>query len=324
MTTSRILAKIKLAQRVAIFGHINPDPDAYGAMFAMRELCRQVGVEAEIFAIKNKDCYLDFLFPLNELKTDFKAENFDLVILLDLHLLSRVDSLFAVELSNHKNIIVIDHHKVMDGDVLPTKSTLIKDDYAATCEVLTGFAVENNLKITPQTATYLYTGLMGDTDRFLHNNLTTHVFETAITLFKSKANVQFIYNYLYRYKTPEQLRINKFLLDNMVFTAKDRALYVIFGLDDLKKLNADQESVKVFTNDLVNVKGVEVSFMCIEYKKDFFKFSLRAKNGINTVNFAKKMGGGGHVCASAFEMKISRNKLQKILPKWAKEILNGK
>ncbi len=324
MTISRILAKIKLAKNIAIFTHRNPDPDAYGSVFAMREMCKQLNVNADIFAIKNKAGYLDCIFPLGELKTDFKSENYDLVIVLDLHLLKRLAPEFIDEVSKSKNIIVIDHHAVMEGDGAMSKNCLIYENYAATCEILTDFAVENGLKITPTIATYLYTGLMGDTDRFLHNNLSKHVFEVAMLLYDKKADVQKVYDYLYRYTTKQQLDIYRFMLDNMVYTQGGKGAYVIFTIKDLEDMKADQEAVKIYTNDMVKIKGVELSFMCIEYKKNFFKFSLRSNNNINTLRFSTKMGGGGHLCASAFETDISKRQLQKVLPKWIKEILNGK
>ena len=324
MTKSRLLAKIKLANRIALFAHQNPDPDAYGAMFALQRFCKNLGKDASVFAVKNKKGYLDHLFPLNELKTNFVSDEYDLVILLDVHMISRLDATFQKEVKKSKNLVIVDHHKIMDDSEVETKNVIIYDNYAATCEILTDFAVENGLEITPEIATYLYTGLMGDTDRFLHVNLTKHVFETAMILYNKKAEVQRVYDFMYRYKTPEQLKLNKFLLDNMVFLNRGKAVYTIFGLKDLEKLGADQEDVKVYSNEMVKIKGVQLSFLCIEYKRAYYKFSIRSNNGINTVNFSKKMGGGGHVCASGFEKKISRRSLQKQLPKWTREILNAK
>lgn len=323
MTINRVLAKIKLAKRIAIFAHKNPDPDAYGAMFAMREFCRNLNLDADIFAIKNKRGYLDNIFPLEEVKTDFKSGDYDLVIILDMHLIDRLAPEFVSEVEKSKNIIVIDHHKIVEGEKLPTKNYYVMEDYAATCEILTDFAVKCNLKITPTIATYLYTGLMGDTDRFLHKNLTRHVFETAILLYDKKAEIQHVYDYLYRYKTQQQLEIYKQMLDNLIYYEGGKAVCSIFTLKDLKRLDADQEDVKFYTNDLVKIKGVELSILCIEYKKDYFKFSLRS-NGLNTVNFSTRMGGGGHVCASAFETEISLKEIKKLMPKWIKGIMNGK
>lgn len=323
MTMNRILAKIKLAKKIAIFAHKNPDPDAYGAMFAMREICRNLKLNAEIFTIKNKKGYLDNIFPLEEVRTDFKSEDYDLIIILDMHLICRLAPEFVSEVEKSKNIIIIDHHKIVEGDVLPTKNYLVMDNYAATCEILTDFAVKCDLKITPTIATYLYTGLMGDTDRFLHNNLTRHVFETAILLYDKKAEIQHVYDYLYRYKTQQQLEIFKHMIDNMTYYEGGKAVSSIFTLKDLQRLDADQEDVKVYTNDLVKIKGVELSILGIEYKKDYFKFSLRS-NGLNTINFSTKMGGGGHVYASAFETDISLKELKKLMPKWIKGIMNGK
>lgn len=323
MTINRVLAKIKLAKRIAIFAHKNPDPDAYGAMFAMREFCRNLNLDADIFAIKNKRGYLDNIFPLEEVKTDFKSGDYDLVIILDMHLIDRLAPEFVSEVEKSKNIIVIDHHKIVEGEKLPTKNYYVMEDYAATCEILTDFAVKCNLKITPTIATYLYTGLMGDTDRFLHKNLTRHVFETAILLYDKKAEIQHVYDYLYRYKTQQQLEIYKQMLDNLIYYEGGKAVCSIFTLKDLKRLDADQEDVKFYTNDLVKIKGVELSILCIEYKKDYFKFSLRS-NGLNTVNFSTRMGGGGHVCASAFETEISLKEIKKLMSKWIKGIMNGK
>lgn len=322
MTKNRLLSKIKEAKNIAIFTHKNPDPDAYGSVFAMREFCRGLGVGADIFAIKNKTGYLDNLFPLEELKTDFVSAKYDLVVLLDLHQINRLSPEFENEVRKFRNMIVIDHHKVAESNNLPSQDFLILDNYAANCEILTEFAVECGLKICPKTATYLYTGLMGDTDRFLHNNLSKHVFETAMLLYDKNADVQRVYDFLYRYRTRQQLDVQKFLLSTIVFLEGGKAAYAIYTLEDLKALGADQEDVKLFSNDITTVKGIELSFLCMEYSKDFFKFSVRS-TGINTVKFATKMGGGGHICATGFEKKISKSELTKQLPFWIKEILNG-
>lgn len=323
MTTNSLLNKLKEAKKVAIFAHRNPDPDAYGSMFAMKEICQQIGVFADVFAMKNQDGYLNGIFPLESLKTDFNHENYDLVVMVDLHLIGRLSPEFISEVSKSENIVIVDHHIIYEGDVVPTKNTLIKPEYSATCEILTEILEECDLQITPKIATYLYTGLMGDTDRFLHNNLSQHVFETALLLFQKKAEIQHIYDYLYRYKTQEQLALNKQLLECLSYVEQGRACYAVFTLKDMKRLHADQEDVKVYTNELVKIKGVEISFLCIEYE-DHFKISLRSNNCINTLKLSTKMGGGGHVQASAFEIKCSKKELiKKFLPFWAREILNG-
>lgn len=321
MTINNLLIKIKEAKNIAIFAHRNPDPDAYGSMFAMREICRNMGVEADIFAAKNKDGYLNGIFPLQELKTDFVHDEYDLVIMLDLHLISRLSPKFIEEVSKCKNIVIIDHHNIAEGDIIPSKDLIINPESAATCEILTDILEEAKMDISSTMATYLYTGLMGDTDRFLHSNLSQHVFETALLLYQKKAEVQKIYDFLYRYKTKEQLSLNKLLLDLITFVEDGKACYAIFTIKDMKRLNADQEDVKVYTNELVKIKGVDLSFLCIDYE-DHFKISMRSNKGINTLKLSNKMGGGGHVQASAFEVKVNKRELKKMLPIWAKEILN--
>lgn len=322
ITSNEILSKIKSAQNIAIFAHKNADPDAYGSMFAMREFCHNLGKNADIFAKKDREGYLDHIFPLDEIKTDFHASDYDLVFMLDMHLVTRLEDCFIEEFLKSKNVVVIDHHCIAENDILPTEQYLIKHDYAANCEILTEFAEEEGLEITPKIATYLYTGLMGDTDRFLHNNLNRRVFETALFLMDKKAEIQMVYDYLYRYQTKEQIAINKFLLNNLCYEVDGRAIYAIFTLRDLRKMHAVQEDVKTFSNELVRIKGVEVSFMCMEYSKNYYKVSMRSQKGINTLLISEKQGGGGHINASAFEIFVSKSELKRKIKAWSKELLN--
>lgn len=322
ITSRQIVSAIKKSQHIAIFAHEHPDPDAYGSIFAMREFCRNLGKNADIFAIKDKVGYLDNIFPLSEIRTDFKAEEFDLVLILDVSQINRVALPFRDELGKCKKIIIIDHHQIVESNPVSSDLFYIKSNYAAVCEILAEIAVKERLKITPTIATYLYTGLMGDTDRFLHNNLSRHVFETAILLFDKGAEIQKVYDYLYRYTTRQQIEINKFLLNNLHYKCDKRAVYVIVTLQDLKELGADQEDVKAFSNELIRIKGVDVSFICFEYAENLYKVSMRSKSGVNTLVVSTKNGGGGHICASAFQIETSKTALKDKIDAWAKEILN--
>lgn len=322
LTSKQIVQEIKSAKNIAIFAHKNPDPDAYGSMFGMREICNALGKNTDIFAVKNRDGYLDYLFPLKDIKTDFFAKNYDLVFLLDMHLTSRAENIFQDEILKSKNIIIIDHHNVAENDIFPTQKFLIKHDYAANCEILTEIVVKESIDVSQKLATYLYIGLMGDTNRFLNSNTSHHVFETALFLMKKKADIQRVYDFLYRYRTKEEIEVNKFLLDNLCYECNGKAVYSIFTLKDIKKLNADQEDIKTFSNDLIIIKDVELSFMCMEYSKNYYKISIRSQKDINTLSVAEKQGGGGHKNASGFEIFTTKLGLKRKIKEWAKELLH--
>ncbi len=315
--SQKMFKQLQNAKSIAIFTHVNPDPDAYGSAFAFRQMFRDLGKMAEIFAVKNAEGSLDEIFPLNELRTDFKAADFDAVILVDANEILRVHESFVTGIKKAKELFFFDHHVQEKVDI---KNSLIDNNCASCTQLLTHVMQVNNLKITPEIATYLYAGLIGDTDRFLHNNLSHDVFETAIVLFDAGADAQFVYDKLYRSNTMKSIDVQNKFFKNTKFENNGKTCYTIFTLKNLKKLGVDQEFVKNYTNCTINLVGVLATFLCIEYKKNSFKISIRTKQ-LNAQKFAKNFDGGGHVCASGFVFNGSFSQLKKAAKDWCKEIL---
>lgn len=320
LTNKQILKKIKSAKNIAIFAHRHPDPDACGSMFGMQNLCKYLGKTADVFLIKEKEDYLDKIFPIAKAKNIFNSKDFDLVIFVDVRPISSIDQTFQNQLKDHKNILIIDHHQTEKNDDL-TNARVVCD---ASCSQLV-LDLFREAEITPDkdTATYLYAGLMGDTNRFLHSNLSKKVFEDAICLQDCGAEIQHVYNYLYRYNTISNIKANEFIINNLKFVSNGMGAFCIVTIKDLKRLNITKEDVKKYCNLMVEIEGVKVSFLCIEEQKNYFKFSLRCATGYNAFKFCKAHGGGGHICASGCEISITKNKLKKMLPIWIEEILSG-
>ncbi len=302
---------------VAIFGHINPDADSYGAMFALRDMCRNMGKKADCFAIKNAYCFLDEIFPLNEVRTDFSSQEFDLVVIVDLNNLTRVQTCFIDEIKKVKKVVNIDHHlhdtKITDNQIIDTSN-------AACCQMILHFMQENKQKVTPQIATYLWAGIIGDTGRFLHSNLTHEVLIDATQLFDLGADVQFVYDKMFRKNSLKDIEIQNKIISSTKFNKEKTVGTTIFTLKDIKKMAVDQEMIKKYTNLIINLDGVLASFLCMEYLPGKFKVSIRTK-GINAQKFASTFGGGGHVCASGFNIDGNKRKVLSASKIWMKEIL---
>ncbi len=323
MTSAQLFESIKRAKQVALFCHANPDPDAYGSVFALKEICNKLGTDAKVFAFKNPKGYLDDIFPLEELQTDFDYTKFDLVIVCDFHILSRTDKPFIEGIEKSKNVVVIDHHQILPNEVVVSGKKIIKADKAANCQLVCDLLQTAKIKPSAQCATYLWAGLIGDTGRFLHSNLSEDVLKTAIFLMKSGAEVQKVYDAMYRKTTRKQLRLRKDYIDKMTFLENDQIAYVIYTLKDLKRLGIDKEDVKKYVGDMIAVEGVVGSFLAIEYSKNHYKLSMRT-SGLNAFSVAEKMGGGGHICAAGFEIDCTEKQLKKHMRTWAKELLDAK
>ena len=165
ITNKQIVQKIQKAKNIAIFGHVDPDVDACGSTFGFRDFCRNLGKNADIFC-EHYGEFVESLFPVEELKSVFFAKDYDLVVLMDMHVEKRIDACFLEEFRKCKNVMVIDHHVLDETEVVPTKDFRIVHKASASQMVLDLYR-EIGQKPSLKTATYLYTGLVGDTERFM-------------------------------------------------------------------------------------------------------------------------------------------------------------
>ena len=299
MTKTKVFETLLKAKKIAIFGHVNPDPDALGSMFAMRDFLREQSKVAEVFVAEREKNFLNEIFPLQEAKADFVANDFDLVLCVDMHAFQRIDAVYQEEVKKAKKIVVIDHHEISGKEEMICKDVFSEPEKAATCEIVTDLFIENKVKISKQMATYLWTGLVGDTGRFLHNNLTENVLKVAQILKKSGADDQFVYDKMYRSVTMKELQLQKFSIDKINLIENGRAGYSIFTLKEMKRLGVPEDSIHGIAERMVKIAGVEVAFFAKESEKNVFKLSIRT-NGLNSLIVSTSNGGGGHKQASGF------------------------
>ena len=323
MTNKQIISKIKKAKNIAIFAHRAPDPDACGSMFGLKEFCLAVGQNnVDVFVKKTKEKYLDFIFPLNETKQNFVASEYDLVVFVDMHEIKRAEYEFQEELKKANNVLIIDHHMISQEENFSYKNYRIKDT-ASCSQMMVDLYDTAEIKPSAKAAEYIYAGIMGDTDRFLHPNLSIEVFEKAKYLFECGANVQHVYDYLYRFKTQGQIKVNKFFLNKLQYIKEGKVAYFLVSEKDKNKLNADREDIKTFASEMIKIKGVKLSFLCYEFTGGHYKVSLRSVGDLDTRILANRMNGGGHKNSSGFDVyNTNKKKLKKMIPLWSKELLN--
>ncbi len=327
MSNKEIISIINNAQNIAIFSHKDPDPDALGSLFGVKAFCQTMGKNADIFVKHATDRYLDYIFPVSDAREDFLSKNFDLIIFVDMHTVARIDEVFHKELflaeAQDKNFLVIDHHTVSENEELISSN--VKLDIVPSCsQLVLGLFKEVGAKPDEFTASYLYAGLMGDTNRFLHSNVDRSVFEDALFLFDCGARIQRVYDFMYRYKTKNNLRMNKFFLDHLQFIENDKVGYLVVSEKDRKHFDMDIEDVKFYADQIIAIKDVELSFLCYERENGEYKISMRSVGELNLIDFSAKMGGGGHPNAAGFQvLKTTKKKIEKEIKSWAKELLNA-
>ena len=316
MTSKEIKKLICSAKNVAIFGHQNPDLDCFGALFGAKYLCEKLGTKATIFSNPPKNSFLLNIFDGKEIESEFSSENFDLVIILDCNLFSRLEEKYREEVKKINNILVIDHHPQVEVEN-GCKFLIDKNKSSASLIIL---EILNELKIplTKEVATYIYAGVVGDTGRFLHTNTDVATFEGAIALLKSGADIQKVYDVVYRSKTLTQIKIRDYLFSIYKLSPKN-VCYLVISKKMLEKVGGSVEDVKLFIDDLNQIKEFNVVMMAYEIENENYKVSCRSKNGYEVAGVAVRHGGGGHKMAAGFSLKGSVKQVEKALEKISEE-----
>ena len=285
---------IKKYNTIVVARHIGADPDALGSQFALKELIQENFPEKKVYAIGATASKFRFMGNLD------KPENIDLsktlLIVLDTPDRKRIDG--VEELNKYGNIIKIDHHPFVEeyADIEYI------EECSSTSQLIFKFILENKLKITKKIAENIYIGIIGDTDRFLHDYTTNETLELASKLLNI-SNIEFTNLYSQLYSRPlSEVKFEGYIYQNLELT-KNNVAYIKLTDDILKKYEVDSASAGNMINDLKYVNEILVwVFFSEDTKANIIKANIRSRGPIiNEV--ASKYGGGGHKYASGARLK---------------------
>ncbi len=289
-----ISKKIKDANKIAIINHINPDTDAFGSAFGLKEALLSLGKKVTIFnnnLIANED---KLLFNINEVSADdINIKDFDLLISVDVATKSRLGD-YAETFVNFSNSISIDHHLKSESIA---KINLVNTAFSSTCEIITELLAYMNVNFTELIATPLYAGLVADCGGFRNLNVNSKSFEHAVFLIEKGANKDFVNDCIFRSETDKSILMKKFFYNNLEIIDNEIA-FISFTTKDFEAMQTDRQYCGEFSSGLLAIKGIKVACCLTQEGEDHFKASFRSRKGYEISHFAEILGGGGHLYAS--------------------------
>lgn len=307
-----IIKFIENSKNVAVFAHVNPDPDALGSMIAFYHAMKDMGKNCSIFLNELPNEKFAFLnFKLFKLEDDFKE--YDLAVALDSSDKKRVEQIEIFEKCKYK--IAIDHHLIHDDFC---DCDFVNSKASSCCEVL--FSVFNELKIkfNKDIATALYLGLAGDTGCFLFDNTSAFTHYCASKLLEYGADLQLVNNKVFRTKKFNELVLLKEFISNIIVD-ENVGLGVILTKDKIKA-NCEDFDTTEFVNYIKEIEGIDIAILIKQVTRGEYKVSLRSSNNYDVSQLAHSFGGGGHKQASAFLIKMGLKKLKSCMITQAKKI----
>lgn len=284
---------------ICVFRHINPDGDANGSQFGIKSFIEHKFPEKKVFAfgIENNPTF----FPkCTHEEVDFSNA---LAIVTDTANHERIDGEGYKECAK---IIKIDHHPIVDnfGDI-----NYVDEKACATCEVIGKMFMESNEILTKETATYLYCGLLTDSQKFSIPSVTQDTFKVAAYLLSFGVDIQLCNQKMFS-STVKEFQFETYIRSNVQYV-NEHIAYIIVNIEDYEKfgLTFEQAKSKVFV--LSNVDEIDMYCLFTQASDTTYNGSLRSKK-VTINDIAAHYHGGGHKLASGVK-KLSMDDIHSLL-----------
>lgn len=290
----QIYKVIKKYNTIVIARHIGADPDALGSSFALKSIISRLFDEKKVYTVGNPASRFKFF------GSGDKIDNIDtrkaLLIVMDTPDIKRIDSAI---LDNFEYVIKIDHHPVIDKYA---NIECIDTTSCSSSQMILEFAYANKISLIKEEAEKLFLGIVGDTDRFLHDYTSVKTFELVTKMLKD-TNIDFTNLYKNLYQRPlAELKFEGYIYNNMTITDNGLA-YIKITDKIMKEYSVDVSSAGNMINNLKFVNGITIwIFFSEDVKNNLIKANIRSVGPyINEI--ASHYGGGGHIYASGAKLK---------------------
>ena len=280
--------------RVIIHRHKNPDGDALGSQFGLKQILKDTFPDKEILAVGDMTPRYAFMAtsPLDEIEDS--AYEGALAIVLDTSAKALIsDERYTTASATAR----IDHH-IFCEEI--TQVEITDTSFESCCSMIAAMAMECGFTVSPEAAKSLYTGMITDSGRFRYDSTSAQTFRLASFLMERKFSTNDIYQNLYSDEFSSiQLRA-KFTLK--IQTTPYRVAYIYTPLDEAQSYGVDNFTIsRGMVNTMSEIKGIDTWVNFTETENGVLCEIRSNRHNINPI--AVKYGGGGHQKASGATLK---------------------
>ena len=285
----QVLECIKKYDTIIIHRHKNPDGDALGSQIGLKHILRDSFPEKRVLVVGDMTARYSFMEDsVMDTVEDSEYEG-ALAIILDTSAKALIcDDRYTMA----DKTVRIDHHifceTIAEVEVTDTS-------FESCCGLVTAFAVECGLTVSPLAAKSLYTGMITDSGRFRYDSTSANTFRMASFLMERKFSTADIYRNLYA-DDFSFIRLRAQFVLRIQFT-EQKVAYIYTTLDEAKSYGADSFTLsRGMVNVMSEIRGVDIWVNFTETEDGVLCEIRSSKHNINVI--AKKYGGGGHEKAS--------------------------
>ena len=284
---------------IVVIGHARPDGDCIGSQIALARTLRGLGHAVICVNPDPVPRRLQFITGDEPFQTAASLAPGDYAAMyVDCADMGRAGG--AVQQRFSQPVLNIDHHLSNNGYAA---HNFVDVASAATCEILAGLLIDNQLPIDHTAAQALYTGIITDTGQFRFNSTTRRTFLLASELMARGADpVQAGYE-LYERETAGKLQLLQRFLASFQMECGGRVCVGTLPDGVYAATGTSPEDTEGLVDYARSIDGVDVGVL-IEERAGAIKGSLRSKDPAYRVDqVAARFNGGGHACAAGLNLK---------------------
>ena len=283
-----MINKIEEFETIAIFRHVFPDPDSYSSQTALKSIINNTYPDKKVVILGEHSKNLEYINTMDE-EIDLDKEC--LAIIVDVANAPRVDN---QSFNKCGYIIKIDHHKPFDAPF--ENLTWVDTNYSSCSEMILDLYLNNcdKLKIDKKGRKALYTGIIGDTGRFLYVENPTELFK-KLSKITYDLETKDIYANMYR-REENELKFLGYIYSNYKTTENGMA-YLKVPKEVVREYNLETMKAVRMVNALQDTAGI-INWNFFVEKEENGIFCEFRSNGPRVNDIAASFGGGGHMFAA--------------------------
>ncbi len=300
-----ILQKIKQYDKIFLFRHVRNDGDCVGATKGLKAILEATFPQKKIYLIDEDTAqYLEFMGPEDEPVAEEEYQG-ALGIVLDTASTGRISNPNYAKVAE---LIKIDHHIPVEpyGDIM-----WVEEERSSCCEMIVDFyrTFPDELVLTQEAATHLYTGMVTDSGRFKYTGVTGETLRNAAVLLDKGVDTETLFARLYL-EAFEYLKFKAYIYEKMCVTEHGVA-YIYVDKAMQEKFNLTQEQASAVVGNLDSIRGCICWMALIDNPDGSIRVRLRSRF-VKISDLAEKYHGGGHACASGASVYSEEERLQLI------------
>jgi bifunctional oligoribonuclease and PAP phosphatase NrnA len=304
-----IWQEIKKAKSILLHLHPSPDPDSAGSALAVLFALRAKGKKVTLIKGDSETPqYLMALPGMAEITaknyTQIDPAEFDLFLILDSGGISQITKFGKVILPEGMTTVAIDHHASNDGYA---QINLVDISYPATAQIIYDLFSMWKIKLTPDMANCLLTGLYTDTGGFKYppaNATTLEVAAKLAAIYPDYARTIFAIENSHH---PKQIQFLGIALNHIENYFSGRVAISAVPFEELKKnaIEAKYISGTEVSNMLKSVIGWDIGIRLVEKEPHVVTLDFRTRDAqkFDLSKVAMVLNGGGLKAAAGATIK---------------------